>query len=112
MWDPNPTLFTIPIIRHPVTWYGVLFAFGFLVGYFLVRRIFSKELEFDLPEKDESTIRLLAIGLTDRIAMLVILGGIIGARLGHAFSTDGTIIESIPLIFSKYGKGALQVMGE
>ena len=43
-WDPNPVLFTIPIINRPIVWYGVLFAFGFFVGILLTRRLFREQL--------------------------------------------------------------------
>lgn len=83
IWDPDRNFFVIPYIHHPVTWYGLLFALGFLVGYFLIRKIFTNFLTIDglsLPEA-----RLEAVKLTDRLSMLVILGTIIGARLGHVF---------------------------
>lgn len=45
-WDPNPEVFRIPIIDRPVVWYGILFTFGFVLGYgilyLLFYRFFSK----------------------------------------------------------------------
>ena len=43
-WDPSRVFFTIPWIEQPVTWYGTLFAVGFMVGYFLLARMFAREL--------------------------------------------------------------------
>ncbi|MCI5052885.1 MAG: prolipoprotein diacylglyceryl transferase [Simkaniaceae bacterium] len=34
-WDPIREAFWIPIINHPVAWYGILFALGFLLGYYV-----------------------------------------------------------------------------
>ncbi|MCA6367048.1 MAG: hypothetical protein IM618_08355, partial [Cytophagales bacterium] len=31
-WDIDPDIFTIPFINHPVRWYGLLFAFAFLIS--------------------------------------------------------------------------------
>ena len=40
-WDPDPVAFKIPFIQHPVVWYGVLFAFGFLLGHYLLRYLYN-----------------------------------------------------------------------
>ena len=52
-------------------WYGVLFASGFLFGYWMVSKMFKAE---GAPEKWLDTIFFFMIG-----------GGLIGARLGHVF---------------------------
>ncbi len=43
-WDPSRDLFTIPWIGHPVGWYGALFALGFIVAYFIIIGMFTREL--------------------------------------------------------------------
>jgi phosphatidylglycerol:prolipoprotein diacylglycerol transferase len=43
-WNPNRTLFTIPIIDRPVVWYGLWFVFGFIVGYISLVPMFRKHL--------------------------------------------------------------------
>lgn len=35
-WNPSREVFTIPFINKPIAWYGVFFALGFLIGYFIV----------------------------------------------------------------------------
>lgn len=43
-WDPDSVAFTIPFFHWPVAWYSILIAFGFVVGYFLIVRIFQRHL--------------------------------------------------------------------
>ena len=48
-WDFDPIAFTIPFINLSVRWYGLMFAGGFLLGYYFVRRTFTqKKLNVDL----------------------------------------------------------------
>lgn len=82
-WDPDRIIFVLPIVNHPLTWYGVFFAFGFFVGYFLIRKIFEAHLLE--PGVDKKSIQEKAVALSDRLAVLVILGTVVGARLGHVF---------------------------
>ncbi len=77
-WDPDPVVFTLPIIDHPVRWYGVLFASGFIAGYFLLVHIFTSHL------KD----RKKALEYVDGLTIYIVLGTIIGARLGDVFFYD------------------------
>ncbi|MGA8163593.1 MAG: prolipoprotein diacylglyceryl transferase [Waddliaceae bacterium] len=44
-WDPNRFAFTMPIIDRPVAWYGICFAIGFVVSFFLVIPIIQRKLE-------------------------------------------------------------------
>lgn len=55
-------------------WYGLLFASGFLIGYFIVQAMFKKE---DLPER-----------WLDSLLIHLMLGTVLGARLGHVFFYD------------------------
>ena len=71
-WTVDPDLLHIGSLT--VRWYGLLWAVGFFVGYAVESRIFRKE---KLP--DESMEKLF-------IYMLV--GTIIGARIGHCFFYD------------------------
>lgn len=82
VWDPQRTLFTIPWIHHPVGWYGLLFAFGFLVGYWLTIQLFNRKLMSQRNASSAST-RNEAIRMTDTLCWFAVLGTVIGARLGH-----------------------------
>ncbi|PCI95768.1 prolipoprotein diacylglyceryl transferase [Candidatus Aerophobetes bacterium] len=39
-WNPSREIFTIPFIDRPIAWYGVFFALGFLIGYFILLHVF------------------------------------------------------------------------
>ncbi len=72
-WDPPREMFpfVLPLLGRPILWYGFFFALGFFCGYWILR----KELK---RTYDPTKARLLA----DRITLFIILGTVIGARLG------------------------------
>lgn len=41
-WNPSREIFTVPILDRPITWYGVLFVLGFILGYFLIIPHFTR----------------------------------------------------------------------
>ncbi|MDZ7774886.1 MAG: prolipoprotein diacylglyceryl transferase [Bacteroidales bacterium] len=75
-WTVNPEIFnaefTLPLVGEvqlAVRYYGVLFAMGFVLGYYIMLRFFKKE--------------QLDVILLDQLATYMIVATIIGARLGH-----------------------------
>lgn len=74
-WDPKPEIFRLPIFDWPVLWYGVLFAFGFAVGFPIFVGVLTRFLGKEA--------RPLAVQITDRITLYMIVGTVVGARLGH-----------------------------
>lgn len=68
-WNVDPSL--INWGGFEIRYYGVLFATGFVLGYFLMQKIFKRE---GIPEKE-----------LDLLTTVVVIGTIIGARLGHVF---------------------------
>jgi phosphatidylglycerol:prolipoprotein diacylglycerol transferase len=109
IWNPDRNIFVIPYLHHPVTWYGFLFALGFLCGLFLIRKIF---MDFLLAYKSpEGDARLEATQLTDRLAILGVIGGILGARLGHVFFYDWTYYRQHPADIFKIWQGGLASHG-
>lgn len=68
-WNINPMIFQIK--SFGISWYGVLFASSFVVGYFIMRKIFRRD---NLPE-----------ALLDKLAIYMLLATVVGARLGHVF---------------------------
>lgn len=80
--DPDRVFFTIPYLNHPVTWYGALFALGFFLGYFIVRKLFERLIDDDTNKIKTATL------LADRLSFFVMTATIIGARLGHVFFYD------------------------
>ena len=67
IWSQSSELFRIG--PFALRWYSLLFVLSFLVGYEIMRRIFRDE---GKPEKD-----------LDSLTFYMILGTVIGARLGH-----------------------------
>jgi len=68
-WDINPDIFIIPIINHPLRWYGLFFAIAFLISQRIMYFIYKKEGR-PLAEIDTLTVYL-------------VVATIVGARLGH-----------------------------
>lgn len=70
-WNPNPDIISDPI---RLRFYGVFMVSGFILGYYIVRKMFRAE-----GIKDQ---------LLDQLTIYVMVGGILGARLGHVFFYD------------------------
>lgn len=71
-WNASPEIVSL----GPITlrWYGLLFASGFLIGLFMVRKMFLVE---KAPEE-----------WLDKAFVYIVLGAVLGARLGHVFFYD------------------------
>ncbi len=82
IWTIDPALFTIPGISYSPRWYGVLFALGVLLSQQIFFRIFKTE---GRPGRD-----------VERLTGYVVLGTIIGARLGHCLFYNPSYYLSQP----------------
>lgn len=103
-WDPKPEVFKIPFFEWPVLWYGALFALGFALGFPIFVAILTRFLGKD--EKNR------AIQLTDQLTIYMILGTIIGARVGHfIFYEHPSHYLSRPLDILMIWKGGLASHG-
>ena len=108
-WNPAPEIFTIPGIDWPVRWYGLMWALAFIVSHFFMNRIFKAEKRSDKA--------------LDALTLYIILGTVIGARLGHCLFygpwfdeplQNGVVIEgylSHPLNMLKVYEGGLASHG-
>ncbi len=74
IWDVDPVAFTIPGLDLPVRWYGLLFVFGLLVSQYIMFHVFEKEGKTRKNVED--------------LTLYVVIGTIIGARLGHVIFYD------------------------
>ena len=74
-WDSSPEIFQIPYLNWPILWYGVLFALGFAIGFPIFVGIMTRFLGKDRRKE--------ALYLVDKLTLYIILGTVIGARLGH-----------------------------
>lgn len=84
----------MPVVNHPIAWYGVLFAFGLALCYFLLRR------RVDLDPK----------GL-EQLTTWTIAGLVIGARFFHVLFYDLPIYLAHPLDIFKIWEGGLASHG-
>lgn len=81
-WDPNPTAFTVPFIGRPIAWYGILFAFGFFIGFYLLMSLFKRYIR-GVTDWSEEVIKKKALLFSERLTVYVIIATVVGARLGH-----------------------------
>lgn len=41
-WDPPRKALTVPVIDHPIFWYGILFVTGFILAYFIINPLLAR----------------------------------------------------------------------
>lgn len=97
VWDVDPEAFTIPFIDWPVRWYGLLFVFGLLVSQYIMFYIFEQEGKTRKHVED--------------LTIYVVVGTILGARLGHVFFYDAAHYLSNPHEILMVWKGGLASHG-
>lgn len=81
-WDPNPEVWTIPYFHIPILWYGVLFALGFIVGAPLFRHLYVRRGTL-LGGSPREKLQKEGKTIVDALVLYMVLGTLIGARLGH-----------------------------
>jgi len=90
--DINPILIDLGLIK--VSWYGMMYVLGFVASYLLVR--------YQMKKKDFAISR----SEVDDLYFYLILGLMIGARLGYVFFYDFKMYLSDPLeIFAVWHGG-------
>ena len=94
-WVVDPELFTI--FCREIRLYGLLFVIGLVVGLFIVNKIFEKE---RLPEK-----------WFDSLFAYMMLGIVLGARLGHCLFYEPAYYLANPLDILKIWEGGLASHG-
>jgi phosphatidylglycerol---prolipoprotein diacylglyceryl transferase len=103
-WDPPREFFRIPILQHPIVWYGVIFAVGFYIGYLLLISLMKQR--FPQLGREE------AKALVERLSLYVIIGTVVGARLGHILFYDSpSSYLSDPLSILRTWEGGLASHG-
>lgn len=94
-WNVNPTLFEI--FGREIRWYGLLWVIGLLAAVYIVQNIFKRE---NLPEK-----------WFDSLFVYMMLGIILGARLGHCLFYEPAYYISNPIKILKIWEGGLASHG-
>lgn len=88
-WDPSPVIFELGPL--PIRWYSLGWFLAFGCGFLIVQWMYRRE---DKPEKD-----------LDTILLYMIIGAIVGARLGHCFFYRPEYYLSNPLEIVAFWKG-------
>lgn len=94
-WNVDPEIFTI--FGREIRWYGLLWVIGLIVAVYMVQRIFKRE---DLPEK-----------WFDSLFFYMIVGIIVGARLGHCLFYEPAYYLANPVEILKVWEGGLASHG-
>lgn len=95
IWDIDPVFFSIgPLTVH---WYGVLFATAILSGLQVMKWIFQTENQ-----------NLAAL---DNLLIYIVIGVIVGARLGHCFFYDPSYYFANPMKILAIWEGGLASHG-
>ena len=94
-WNPSPDIFNLG--GFAIRWYGLFFAVSFLLGYLIMQRFFNKE---GVP-----------ISLLDELTTYMIVGTIVGARLGHVFFYEPTWYLAHPVKILEVWEGGLASHG-
>ena len=94
-WDVGPELFNIG--PFSVRWYGLLFAMAFIVGFKIMQWMYKRE---NKPESD-----------VEQLTIYMIVGTVIGARLGHCLFYNPEYYFANPLEILMVWKGGLASHG-
>ena len=94
-WNVDPVLVDLGVLQ--IRWYGLLWALGFLIGYYVMQRMYRKE-----KMTEDSMYSLL---------MYMLISTIIGARLGHCLFYQPEEYLAHPLDILKVWEGGLASHG-
>lgn len=94
IWTVEPDIISSPLT---IRWYGLLFASAFLLGYYVLQHIFKKE---GVPEE-----------WLDKVLLYVMVGTVVGARLGHVFFYDWAYYSQNLMEIPQVWKGGLASHG-
>ncbi len=94
-WRVSPEVLSLGPLT--IRWYGLLFASGFFIGYYIMRMVYRRE---NKP-----------IAHLDTLLWYILLGTIIGARLGHCFFYEPAYYLAHPVAILKVWEGGLASHG-
>ncbi|MDP4282289.1 MAG: prolipoprotein diacylglyceryl transferase [Bacteroidota bacterium] len=94
-WNVSPEIFRIG--GFAIRWYGLLFAAGFFFGYLILLKAFEKE---KIPVK-----------VLDQLTTYMIIGTVIGARLGHCLFYEPSYYLAHPVKILMIWEGGLASHG-
>lgn len=94
-WDVQPEIFRFG--SFAIRWYGLFFAFAFMFGYIIMKKIFERE--------------QVSIEQLDKLSIYMLIGTVLGARLGHVFFYQPDYYIKHPLEIIQVWKGGLASHG-
>lgn len=95
IWNVSPEIVTLGYLK--IRWYGLLFASGFLLGQWIIGKIFKLE---GKPEKD-----------LEKLMISMVVSTVLGARLGHCLFYQPDYFLSHPIEILKIWNGGLASHG-
>ena len=97
LWNVDPDIFVIPYLDHPVRWYGLSWALGFLSG---------QQVMYFIYKRDGRNVKEV-----DTLTIYVIIASVVGARLGHVLFYDPIEFFSDPIRIFAVWEGGLASHG-
>jgi phosphatidylglycerol---prolipoprotein diacylglyceryl transferase len=97
IWDLNPV--ALAIGPFEIRWYGIVYALGFLLGYFVLKTAARNKLIPHLTEK-----------LAEDYVLQLMMGSIIVSRLFHVLTSFGYYWQH-PLLIPAVWQGGLSIFG-
>lgn len=94
-WTVSPEI--LKLGPFSLRWYGLLFALAFVFGYIILSKVY---------EKEKKSLEDL-----EKLSIYVILGTVIGARLGHCLFYDPAYYLTNPIEILKVWQGGLASHG-
>ncbi len=94
-WGPSPVLLDLGLVQ--IRYYGLFFALAFLLGFYLMQKMFKLE--------NKSTEAL------DPLLTYMVIGTLLGARLGHCLFYEANYYLSNPIEIIKFWRGGLASHG-
>ena len=95
IWNVEPTIFKFGFLQ--LRWYGLFFVGSFIIGLFIMKKIFIRE------GKDPSTL--------DNLLIYALVGAIVGARVAHCLFYEPEYYLSHPIEILYVWKGGLASHG-
>ena len=97
LWNVDSDIFVIPYLNHPVRWYGLSWALGFLLG---------QQLMYFIYKRDGRTAQEV-----DTLTIYIIIATVVGARLGHVLFYDPIEFFNDPIRIFAIWEGGLASHG-
>ena len=95
VWDIDREIIGVGVIA--LRWYSLLFALGIVVGYFIMKRMFEAEGK--------------RLEMLDSLLFHVVIGTVVGARLGHCLLYEPMDYLANPIRILKIWEGGLASHG-